>query len=573
MNLTEQARQQIGAPELSLSERTRLRCQLAQELEEAGDYPAAVEALGELWPPVMGERPPVEHLAEADRAAVLLRVGTLTGFIGSARRQAGAQEAAKNLISEAGALFAKLGITAKAAEAQTDLAYCYWREGAYDEARVMLNEALAQLTDEHAAERAVALQRLAIVESSSTHYHDALQILLEAAPLFDASDNDAAKGKFHMELAVVYDFLSAGDRREDYAERAFVEYTAASVHLEQGGHVPYLAANENNFGQFLRHRAQYADAHTHLARARRLFVRLADHTHVAQVDDTAAHVLLAEGRVMEAERVAREAVNLLERGGRQGLLAEALTTHGTTLARAGQTEAARRALARAFDVAEQAGELEGAGHAALTTVEELGAQLAPQEAQELYLTADGLLKRTQDQMLATRLRACARRVVEAAATGATDATRFIAEANARHDKQVEFTPAAVAALGRLPLAADAQSLRALIERTIATADEGSIIDAPAVEVVALRQTEADCAEPWVGFSFKEEVQQFEERLIELALRDTGGMVSHAARLLGFKHHETLNWRLKNRNKNLLDARKPIRPRRRSIIRNYERSKG
>ena len=571
MNLTKLMSRQTDDPGLSQAGSARRRCRLAKEFEEAGDYAAAVEALGELWPPA-GQAPSVAHLDEATRAEVLLRVGALTGFVGSARRRAGAQEAAKDLISAAITLFARAQMPAKVAEAQADLAYCYWREGAYDEARVTLRDALARLGDEHRSLRAVALQRLAIVESSSARYHDALRLLLEAAPLFEADEHEANKGKLHMELAVVYHFLSAGEQREDYAERAFVEYTAASVHLERGGHVPYLAANENNFGHFLYRRAQYAAAHTHLAEARRLFARLGNDTNIAQVDDTTAHVLLAEGRVAEAERTARAAARLLEQGGQQGLLAEALTTHGTVLARAGQAAEARRVLGRAFDVAEQAGELEGAGRAALTTVEELTAHLPPHEAQELYLVADELLKRTQDPALAARLRACARRVLKAMAAGVEDATRHIAEANARHGKRVAFTPAAVAALARLPLAGDAQSLSALVERTVAAADREAVIDAPAVEVVALRQTEAHCAKPWAGFSLKDEVQQFEERLIELALRDARGMVSHAARLLGFRHHETLNWRLKNRNKNLLDARKPIRPRRRSIIRDYERKR-
>jgi transcriptional regulator with GAF, ATPase, and Fis domain len=62
------------------------------------------------------------------------------------------------------------------------------------------------------------------------------------------------------------------------------------------------------------------------------------------------------------------------------------------------------------------------------------------------------------------------------------------------------------------------------------------------------------------------VRLFEERLIEQALKEAKGMVSRAARLLGFKHHESLNYRLQNRDKNLQSARKPAGQRRRSIIR-------
>jgi hypothetical protein len=44
-------------------------------------------------------------------------------------------------------------------------------------------------------------------------------------------------------------------------------------------------------------------------------------------------VLLAEGRIPEAKRLVRSAVHVLERGGEQSLLAEALTTQGIAFAR------------------------------------------------------------------------------------------------------------------------------------------------------------------------------------------------------------------------------------------------
>lgn len=73
-------------------------------------------------------------------------------------------------------------------------------------------------------------------------------------------------------------------------------------------------------------------------------------------------------------------------------------------------------------------------------------------------------------------------------------------------------------------------------------------------------------DPWAGFSLRDEVRQNQQRFIELAIRDAGGSVSRAARLLGFKHHESLRSLINNRFQHLSDARAPERPRRRSIIR-------
>jgi tetratricopeptide (TPR) repeat protein len=92
---------------------------------------------------------------------------------------------------------------------------------------------------------------------------------------------------------------------------------------------------------------------------------------VAQVDDTRARTLLAEGKLKEAERYARQAVKTLEKGDECSLLVEALTTYGTILARIGNHSRARALLQRAIDTAETCGDLEGAGRARLSIIEEL----------------------------------------------------------------------------------------------------------------------------------------------------------------------------------------------------------
>src|SRR2546421_7428633 len=146
MNISRQLLPRIADPTLPQNERARLRCQLAKELEDVGNYDATREAMGELWPRT-GERPVLDELDEATAAEVLLRVGVLTGWIGSVKQIEGAQETAKNLISESLTRFEALRDTRKIAEAQMELGHCYWREGAYDEARVWLQETLDRLPD------------------------------------------------------------------------------------------------------------------------------------------------------------------------------------------------------------------------------------------------------------------------------------------------------------------------------------------------------------------------------------------------------------------------------------------
>jgi tetratricopeptide (TPR) repeat protein len=341
---------QLENPDLNRNSRALLRCQLARELENRGDYEEAREVMGELWQRV-DERPNVEKLEPATAAEVLMRAGVLTGHLADRYQIENAQERAKNLLSEASNIFESLDNRHKILEAQTEISVCYWRDGSYDEARIILKEVIAHLkTDDEL--KAKAVLRSAIVERAATQYKEAFCILTQASALFDKISNHTLRGSYHNELAIVLRNLGTRENRGDYIDRAFMEYTAAGFHFEEAHHKCYSANVENNLG-FLHFKAgRYKEAHRHLDRARHLLVRLKDKGTLAQIDDTRARVFLAQGNYKEAERVARTAVYALEKGGRQSLLAEALTTHGAALAHLGYYEQARRVFQRAIELAQ-----------------------------------------------------------------------------------------------------------------------------------------------------------------------------------------------------------------------------
>ncbi|MCM3872434.1 MAG: CDC27 family protein [Pyrinomonadaceae bacterium] len=390
----------------TFNEEVRIRCKHAKKLEVAGKYDEARAALGNLWQG-MGERPETTGMDRQAAGELLLCVGVLTGWIGSTRQTPNAQERAKDLISESLAIFESLSERVKTAEAQTELAYCYWRQGGLDEARVLLREALCRLTDEDCHLKAVALIRSAAIEKVATRYHDALRILNEAAPVVAASSSDTLKGRFHNELATVLKDLGTSECRQDYIDRALIEYAGASLHFQQAGHQQYLACVENNLGFLYLMLGNYDKAHEHLNRARHVLVALNDYVHAAQVDETTARALLAEGHNAEALELTRSAIDTLEGGGEHQLLAEALTTHGTALARLRRHNEARVTLHRATFVAEQAGDLEGAGHALLTLIEELSDLIPKSDLTDLYLQASELLAQSQYPKTRTRLSECA----------------------------------------------------------------------------------------------------------------------------------------------------------------------
>jgi tetratricopeptide (TPR) repeat protein len=385
---------------------------MAAELVQRGQYEDAREALGDLWRGA-GRRPEVGGLSAATAAAVLLQVGALSGWLGATRQEGGAQEAAKDLISESATLYERAGDSAGAALARSDLALCYWREGAFDEARVLLGRAHAELAGADAERRVVVLLRSVTVECADGKLHDALEILKASARLLDACENHALRGNFHSLYAVLLHRLGALEGKSEHFDRAIIEHTAAIFNYEQARHERYRAYNENNLASLLRRMGLYGQAHEHLDRAAAVFSRLDDTGLLAQADETRARVFIGEGKHAEAARAAGRSVRTLEKGGVSAILADALTTQGVALARLGETEKSLEVLRRAVRVAEEAGALVNAGRAALTLVEEHAAGRVPEPAElyDFYRRADELLCATQDSDDVARLRACARVVM------------------------------------------------------------------------------------------------------------------------------------------------------------------
>jgi len=161
----------------------------------------------------------------------------------------------------------------------------------------------------------------------------------------------------------------------------------------------------------------------------------------------------------------------LTQGGEQAVLAEALTTHGKALARLKQAPTARAALDQAVEIAENAGNPDRGGIAAITAIEELSDYLSADALQNYYRTAESLLSNSQNLSIRTRLGECARRVLS-----------------------VAFSKG---------------------------------------DSTAINQSAATSMPQ--GFSLDAEVLRYEGNLIRRALEESGGSVTRAARMLGVTH--------------------------------------
>ena len=505
MNLQSQRKAAIGVGVGSnVVERASEICRHAKELQKAGEYEGAADLLTEFWDPSTNALN-IDELDDATKADVLLRVGCVAAWQGSADQENGSQETAKDFISRSIRIYEELGEQRKAAEARADLGLCYWREGAFDEARINLSQALAEIGETDSDLKALILIRAGIVEVDSRRLSEALRIYGEAAVFVEQSSDHNLKGTFHNSFGLALRRMADVNNLEAYLDRALIEHSAASFHFERAGNMRYVARVENNLGMLFLRIGRYDQVHAHLDRARQLFIQLKDTGTVAQVDETRARTFLASGQVADAERVIRAAVRVLERGDEKAVLAEAITTYGTVKARLGKFVRARQLLDRAIEIAETCGDLEGAGRAKLSIIEELTAQTTPLELAATYEAAVDLLKNSQEPTTTSRLVSAARIVINALGESGEDPQPAIAES-------------------------------------------------------------------WDNFSIKREVRAFEKSLIERALRDSGGAVTKAAHLLGFKHHQSLISLINSRHRDLLVQRSAVRPRRSHLFSKPRRAK-
>ncbi|MGH9929714.1 MAG: tetratricopeptide repeat protein, partial [Pyrinomonadaceae bacterium] len=255
---------------LTANDEALLRCRKALELRDRGDFDGAQEVMRRLWRGI-GRRPETAGLHTSVAAEVLLCVGILTGWIGSRSEIKEADGAARDLITESITFYESVGDLKKVAEARTELAYCYWREGSFDEARIMFKEALQKLTTEGNA-RANALLGLAVVEWSSSRDAEALRILTKNARVFTKITNHTIKGFYHNTLAMVLRKIVKPDNKVAQLRRVVNQYEEADHYFKLARNTVFRAMVKNNMGNVLRELSRFREAHEYLDHARRLTV-------------------------------------------------------------------------------------------------------------------------------------------------------------------------------------------------------------------------------------------------------------------------------------------------------------
>jgi AraC-like DNA-binding protein len=289
-----------------ISEEIKELVENAKSLEKVGRYEEAAKVLSIYWKNT-DNSPDVSRLSKEEQAEILLRCGSLAGYIGSCKQKKGYQELAKDLLYKANSLFLVFEDIEKVAECETYYAYTCLRTGKLDEARCWVNSALKQEIDNNGDVRLYTNIVDGMILFREEKYDELVSKYRSLESNFFASKSDVLKGCFNGNYA--YSLMKTGDK-----DGAITRFNLAKQFFAEAKHYHYLAIVDNNLAIFLKDEKVYGEGHKAAISARKNFKKIGDKTREGYSLDTRAQIYMDEGKYEEALKYINEAILLLSEG-------------------------------------------------------------------------------------------------------------------------------------------------------------------------------------------------------------------------------------------------------------------
>jgi len=372
---------------LTPNEEVQIFCTVAREQMDVGNYEAACLVLDRWWS--VGSWPKLDGLDSKSGADLLFTAGEVAGFVASAEQLPLGQKNPEVLLSGSIALFEQLGSVMRVAEGRLELALSYYRQGNFDLGRSTFKAVLSSLSSKDSELRCLGLIRLASLERHAGRLHDALSCLTEAKSTIDTVGPWLA-GRYHLELGSTYQQLAICDEDSVLLKEALTHFTESLYEFEAIGNLRMMGIAENNIGFLLLTMGLLTESRLHLGNASVMFEGLRDKVRRAQVNDTLARLHLAQHHYESAEESADRAIETLQLGDEDSLLAEVLTTKGIVCSRLQHHRDAIRVFERAYAVASRCGDRQGAARSLLIMLEELGSELSEEDFRDIVFRLEEL---------------------------------------------------------------------------------------------------------------------------------------------------------------------------------------
>lgn len=288
------------------------------QYERCGKYEEGLAETREFWPDT-NFLPNFEGLEPRDAAELLLRCGSLFGYLGHKKQLPNAQEKSKNLLTEARNRFLDIYDIEKVAECENYLALSYWRLGEMNEAETYVETALSHDLPSTNAVRLYSVIILTIVQLATKRFEESARLLGETEYDFVKCDDAFLLGSFSSHMGIALNKLGRGPE-------ALGRFKAARMYHQRSGHEPYLAMVDNNLALTYKAHGKFNLAHSASDSATDIFGKLKNRNNEGFSLDTKAGIYIAEGKYEEAVQIADKALAILQKGDNTAYRIETLMT-------------------------------------------------------------------------------------------------------------------------------------------------------------------------------------------------------------------------------------------------------
>lgn len=312
-------------------------------LERSGNYEEALAELDDIWRD-KSEFPQIEEFGKKEGAEILLRCGSLIGFVGQTNQIPNAQEQSKNILTTARKLFLELFDFENVAECENHLALSYTRSGEYAEAEVWLEESLGRKIPELSYSRIHSYLIKAMIFQDTNKFQDVVDLFDATRDKIWQFGDDYLLGSFCTNLGIAH-------RNLGNTTKALKYYAFAEKFHTKSGHRTYLGTISNNVAYIYISLKEYEKALNSVDKAIDIYREINDKNREGSSLDTKAEIYFARGNYTKALELIEESIKILEFGENFDFLLDSFSTKVRILVNTNKISDATFCLFRAVEIA------------------------------------------------------------------------------------------------------------------------------------------------------------------------------------------------------------------------------
>lgn len=318
-------------------------CESLRRLERLGRYEEALSEIGDLWADKTA-LPNTEGLSPQLKAELILRCGSLFGFLGYTKQIPESQEKARNLLTYARNLFLELDDVEKISECENYLALSYWRTGEANEAALWLEESFSRNLSESHDTRIYSYIIKSLIELSLNQPQKILKTLSKIEKVILKSSDNCLKGAYYNQIGIAWDLL------ENVSE-ALHNLELAKDFYKKANHQIYIGAICNDLSLLYKTACDFEKAHEMIDISTSIFKKIQDRTREGFSFDTKSQIFLSENKYEEALTAIENAISTLDKGENKSYVVESLKTKIKILISMNKLSAATFCLIEAVEIA------------------------------------------------------------------------------------------------------------------------------------------------------------------------------------------------------------------------------